>query len=279
MQKQEFLIERINALEKELASMKSSQDKHKNIRQQLFRRTQELDALMKAAQAVLEQKTFTVTARGIFDYCRNLIGASSGYVALLNDDGSENEVLFLESGGLPCDVNPDLPMPIRGLRAEAYRNGKAVYHNNFMNSKWIKFMPPGHVVLNNVMFAPLVIEKKVVGLIGLANKPADFDDADAKIAQSFGELAAIALQNSQNLAKRIRVEEQQEALIQDLENALAHVKQLSGLLPICSICKKIRDDKGYWNQIESYIQDRTDAQFTHSICKSCVKEYYPEYSP
>jgi hypothetical protein len=59
-----------------------------------------------------------------------------------------------------------------------------------------------------------------------------------------------------------------------LELALSEIRTLSGLLPICASCKKIRDDKGYWNQIEVYIRDRSDADFTHGICPECVKKYY-----
>jgi len=72
------------------------------------------------------------------------------------------------------------------------------------------------------------------------------------------------------------VEEEREKLINDLRKALAEVKILSGLLPICSACKKIRDDKGYWNQIEVYIQAHSDADFSHSICPGCAKELYPD---
>jgi len=64
--------------------------------------------------------------------------------------------------------------------------------------------------------------------------------------------------------------------IDELREALSNVKLLSGLLPICSSCKKIRDDKGYWNQIESYIRDHSEAEFSHSICPSCAKKLYPE---
>ena len=60
-----------------------------------------------------------------------------------------------------------------------------------------------------------------------------------------------------------------------LQTALDDVKTLSGLLPICSHCKKIRDDKGYWNQIESYVRERSDAEFSHSICPECSKTLYP----
>lgn len=64
--------------------------------------------------------------------------------------------------------------------------------------------------------------------------------------------------------------------IEDLQSALKRVKQLSGLLPICASCKKIRDDKGYWNQIESYIRTRSEADFSHSICPDCAKKLYPD---
>ena len=65
----------------------------------------------------------------------------------------------------------------------------------------------------------------------------------------------------------------------ELEQALAEVNTLSGLLPICSACKKIRDDSGYWKQIETYISDHSDANFTHSICPVCEKELYGDLLP
>lgn len=61
-----------------------------------------------------------------------------------------------------------------------------------------------------------------------------------------------------------------------LDQALANVKTLSGLLPICASCKRIRDDRGYWNQIESYLTRHTEADFSHGICPECVSRLYPE---
>ncbi len=72
--------------------------------------------------------------------------------------------------------------------------------------------------------------------------------------------------------------EQREALIADLRKALAEVKTLSGLLPICASCKKIRDDEGYWNQIEVYFQKHSQAQFSHGICPDCLERLYPDIS-
>ena len=72
-------------------------------------------------------------------------------------------------------------------------------------------------------------------------------------------------------------EEERERLILELQEAVSQVKALSGLLPICASCKKIRDDKGYWNQIEAYIRDHSEAKFSHSICPECAKKLYPEF--
>ncbi len=78
-------------------------------------------------------------------------------------------------------------------------------------------------------------------------------------------------------ARRKQAELEREKLIHDLQTALAQVKTLSGLLPICAHCKKIRDDKGYWNQVEFYISDRSNAKFSHGICPECARELYPEF--
>lgn len=80
-----------------------------------------------------------------------------------------------------------------------------------------------------------------------------------------------------DISERMKAEAERERLILDLQNALSQIKTLSGLLPICASCKKIRDDQGYWNQIESYISEHSQAEFSHSICPECVKKLYPEY--
>ena len=71
-------------------------------------------------------------------------------------------------------------------------------------------------------------------------------------------------------------EQERNRYVEELQEALKEVKQLSGMLPICASCKKIRDDKGYWNQIESYIGAHSEAKFSHGICPDCVKKLYPE---
>jgi DNA-directed RNA polymerase subunit M/transcription elongation factor TFIIS len=79
---------------------------------------------------------------------------------------------------------------------------------------------------------------------------------------------------ARDITERKRTEAEREKLIAQLQNALTEVKKLSGLLPICASCKKIRNDKGYWEQIEIYIHDRSEADFTHGICPECAERLY-----
>ena len=90
-----------------------------------------------------------------------------------------------------------------------------------------------------------------------------FEEIDLKIAIEIG-------------LYRAKLESEREVLIKDLGKALSEIKTLKGIIPICSHCKKIRDDKGYWNQIEKYISEHSDAQFSHGICDKCVEKYYSE---
>lgn len=90
------------------------------------------------------------------------------------------------------------------------------------------------------------------------------------LAQAVGRVSSLALRNA-------RIHDELGKNIVDLEEALAKVKTLSGLLPICCSCKKIRDDQGYWRAVEEYVQKHSEAQFTHSYCPLCAKIYFPDY--
>jgi sigma-B regulation protein RsbU (phosphoserine phosphatase) len=107
-------------------------------------------------------------------------------------------------------------------------------------------------------------EDIVAGLQGGADdyvtKPVDLDELRARmrVGQRIVDLQAA-------LAGRVR----------ELEDALAHVKQLHGLLPICAWCKRVRDDQNYWQQVESYVSAHSDVQFSHGICPECYQKVFP----
>ena len=90
-------------------------------------------------------------------------------------------------------------------------------------------------------------------------------------------LANMALERE--IDERKRVEEGREKLIKKLKEALAEVKTLKGILPLCSFCKRIRDDKGYWEQVDVYIHKYSEADISHSICPGCMKKHYPDGFP
>jgi hypothetical protein len=85
-----------------------------------------------------------------------------------------------------------------------------------------------------------------------------------------------AIITSQDITAQKIAEQDRLKLIEKLQQALSELETLRGLLPICACCKKIRDDHGYWNHIESYLRKHTLADFTHTLCPDCVKQYYPD---
>lgn len=82
------------------------------------------------------------------------------------------------------------------------------------------------------------------------------------------------IETFQEITPRKKLEKEKEKLIRNLQEALAQVKVLKGFLPICASCKKIRDDKGYWTQIETYIRNHSEAEFSHGICPDCAEKHY-----
>lgn len=96
------------------------------------------------------------------------------------------------------------------------------------------------------------------------------------ILRKVAEIELELSQAQQEIERRKEAEQERDRLIAELQKALSEVKTLRGFLPICAHCKKIRDDKGYWNQIESYISEHSEAEFSHSICQECAKKHYPD---
>ena len=102
---------------------------------------------------------------------------------------------------------------------------------------------------------------KVIAPCGYLTKP--FEENDLRIAIEVG-------------LYRVKLESERESLIKELQDALAKVKTLSGLIPICAWCKKIRSDQGYWQTVEEYIKEHSQAEFTHGMCPDCQKKYLQE---
>lgn len=215
-------LDRLMAFIRQVLSRRQAQTDLERALRRSQRHARETEALLEAARSVIENCDREQAARRIFDICAGIIGASAGYVALLSEDGEANEVLFLESGGRVCTVDPDLPMPLRGLRNEAYAMGEAVYENDFAGSPWMAFMPDGHMPLDNALFAPLKMRGRAVGVMGLANKPDPFTERDARIAAGFGEFASFSLHNASVLTSLENARASAEEAARRKSDFLAH---------------------------------------------------------
>jgi len=211
---------RMLGIVRDITARKKAQEELKLALAEAEQRRAEMAALLDAAGAVLEVPHFEAAAEAIFKGAKNAVGAAAGYVALLNADGTENDVVFLDPGDYKCTVDPNLPMPIRGFREVAIRTQKAVYENDFLRAPWMHYMPPGHTPLQNVLFAPLIIEGQTVGLLGLGNKPGGFSPNDALLAAAFADFAAVALQNYRNLDKLEASEERYRRIVETAEEGI-----------------------------------------------------------
>ncbi|MDY6989464.1 MAG: PAS domain S-box protein [Thermodesulfobacteriota bacterium] len=217
------LAQRVHELEKEAVHREGDQAALQDTLGKADQHGAETAALLECSRAVLRYREFNEAARHIFDSSKKLIGATAGYVSLSDPYGSENEALFVDVGGLPCAVDPGLPMSIRGLLAQVYHLRKPIYDNDFSSSPWMKEVPQGHIRLDNVLFAPLVIDEKAQGLLGLANKPGGFTDSDAGMAAAFGEFAAIALLNSRTLEAFESSEERLRSIVETAVDGIVSI--------------------------------------------------------
>ena len=98
----------------------------------------------------------------------------------------------------------------------------------------------------------------------------------AEVIELRGERFVLSIVS--DITERKVLERERERMIRELQAALSQIRALKGLLPICASCKKIRDDQGYWNQLETYISEHSEAEFTHGLCPECAKAFFPSFS-
>lgn len=132
-----------------------------------------------------------------------------------------------------------------------------------------KGLPEGHISIANLLAVPVFRRDRIIALGAVANKGSDYTEEDI-------EQLSTLLTNAQILLEKRESDDDRERLIIELENAFNEIKALRGILPICSICKNIRNDEGNYVQIEEYIHKHSGVDFSHTICPPCMKKHYPE---
>jgi hypothetical protein len=248
------------------------QIKYRKLVEEEFKLDEErLEALLKLTQLEFKSEK-NITDLALEEAVR-LTKSKGGYLHFFNEDEQTIQLYSWSKDVLKiCTAKPDhhYPLDAAGLWADSIRLRKAVIHNDYQSLTDKKGYPEGHFHLMRHLGIPIFDGDRIVGVTGVGNKREPYDESDARQITLF-------MNSMWGILKRRRVEQERERLIVELKEALAKVKTLSGLLPICMHCKKIRDDKGYWNQLETYISEHSEADFSHGLCIECAKEFYPEY--
>lgn len=159
----------------------------------------------------------------------------------------------LEAYEMCCSVEPDIIiMDIKMPKMDGLTAAKKIQEK----------CPTPIVIITAYESTDLVIEARTAGISAFLTKPT----APKEIERAL----LLALGRHSDLMEMRR-------LNHELETALAEIKRLHGILPICSSCKDIRDDAGYWQKLEAYIEEHSDVNFSHGICPECIAKLYPEY--
>jgi len=176
-----------------------------------------------------------------------------GREVIVAKNGKEGLALFRQQG--PDLVVTDIRMPVM---------------DGLTMAKEIKALNSDVKIIVTTAFTDIsyLMDAIDLGIDQYVVKPVDIDRLLAAIDKCVENIKC------RNVARGYQAE--REELIVKLQDALEKVKLLSGFLPICAGCKKIRDDQGYWQQIESYIKEHTDVEFSHGICPDCAKRLYPD---
>ena len=203
-----------------------------------------------------------------------LTGSKGGYLHFFNEEQQSIQLYSWSKAVLKiCTATQDhhYPLESAGVWADSIRLRRPVIHNEYQSLPDKKGYPEGHFHLVRHLGIPIFDGDRIVGVTGVGNKEGPYDEADAR-------QVTLLMQKLWAILNHRRSEAERERLILELKGALDKVKTLSGMLPICASCKKIRDDSGYWQNIEHYIHQHSEAEFSHGICPDCIRKLYPEHA-
>ena len=188
----------------------------------------------------------------------SLTKSKAGYLHFVNKDQKTIELVSWSKGALKlCTAEKTSHYPIdqAGIWADSVRLRKPVVHNDYQNMHEKMGYPEGHFQVIRHLSAPIFDSDKIVAVAGVGNKETPYDDFDLRQTLLF-------MNSMWTILKQRRSADE--------------IKRLRGILPLCSFCKKIRDDKGYWESVDIYISKYSEADISHGICPECLKEHYPE---
>ncbi len=200
------------AVYQDLTEQKRAEEARERSLRELDRRHRVLEYLLEAANVVLERGDFVVSARRVFDSVKEISEARSGLVVLFGENQEPDEVLFSDPGERSGAIGPPLPEPLQRVCAEVERTGRVAVDNHLAAAGSAAPAPDGGAEPENALFAPLNLEGRTVGVIGLLDKPGGFTDEDRRVAEAFGQMAAVALRSHRDREALRESEERYRAL-------------------------------------------------------------------
>lgn len=228
--------------------------------------------LLKISRAVHSTKNLDDLFVQIHKALSAIIDTTNFYVALYD---KENKILnfpyFVDESNGYKSIRIDDP---GSLTAKIIRTGKPILVTVDQYKKWInkeKIKRWGNLPKIR-LGVPLRIMDDVIGVVAVQsyNDRTHYSEKDIGIMESVSEHIAVAIERRQ-------LEDEKKKYIDELKAALTKIKTLKGLIPICASCKKIRNDKGFWDDVESYVMKHADVTFSHGICPDCMNKLYPDY--
>lgn len=187
-----------------------------------------------------------------------LTKSKAGYLHFVNEDQKTIELVSWSKGTLKlCTSEKTTHYPIdkAGIWADSIRLRIPVVHNNYQKMIDKKGYPEGHFQVIRHLSVPIFDAEKIVAVAGVGNKETPYDDSDLRQSLLF-------MNNMWAILKQ--------------KKAVEEIKTLRQILPLCSFCKKIRDDEGYWEQVDIYLHKHSQTDISHSVCPECMKKHYPE---
>jgi len=212
------------------------------------------------------------------DYFRTVVARGKLYTKVV-----QKNTISMEGQTMPVDV-VETYVPI--MYGRNFAGAFEIYYDNTEQRNELRSLV-AKVTVSVILMATGLLVTVLLSFLNATRNLKEKNEAVVALRKAHDELEERVCARTQELtnanhalyqeiATRRTAEEEKEKLIQELTEALTQVKTLSGLLPICSSCRQIRDQEGQWSKIEDYIQHRTDAEFTHGICPKCAKRLYPD---
>jgi PAS domain S-box-containing protein len=253
----------------------------KQVQQALEQRNTQLEALRQVGLDIIARLDLGALLLSIVSRAAETLGGNTAGVYLHRPE--QDMIEWAVASGPHAEPMGTMLQRGEGLAGKVWESGEPIVVNDYRHWEGRAAIFDAYP-FSAIVGVPVRYRSEFLGVLVVhKDAPQTFSQADAEMLDMLAAQAAVAIRNArlydkarQEIAERKRAEAEREQLIRELQDALQQVKVLSGILPICASCKRIRDEAGDWHQVEVYVRDHSEAEFSHSICPECARRLYPD---